>query len=191
MLITVLSPSICWKTQHSHLPSFSTRISNHLTDHFLISIPESVTYTNFRMCHFYLISPLYTPLKGNITCDWLLLCLVYPPTFNIPSSEIRKTSSTLNPTQKMITTASVRQTTSLRLSQLNFLSLHYLSNTYNKYFNTLIVIPNTCLFINTIIIFDPLINLPNQWPLVWQALAVNNLPSLEYIVSTIPSSHTP
>ena len=58
LLILIRSPSLCWKTQHSVLPSSSTIISSHIPTHLLISIPEPANYTKGSICQFPPIYPL-------------------------------------------------------------------------------------------------------------------------------------
>ena len=127
------------------------------------------------MLHFSPVSPFYFPFKLAIKCDCFLLFLVSSQKFNITSSDSSKTSSTLYPPQKSITTASSRQATSLQSSKLPLLTLHYFSHPSNKYKSTLLVIHKSCFFITPILIFDPLVIFPNKCHLVVQDVAYTTL----------------
>ena len=124
------------------------------------------------MCHFTPTYPLNTPFKANITCDCLLLCLVYSQTLKLPPGRKVKHPLTLTLNPNPITTAASRQSTSLQRSHFPFIPLQFSSHPPNKYFTILLGIPNSCFFITPIIIFYPLINFPSQSPLVGQAIAI-------------------
>ena len=119
---------------------------------------------------------------------WFLLSLVFPHKFNIPSRYVTKTTSTLNPPLNSITTAAAKQDTFLRLILDYFSTFHSSYHISRRDLTNLPVIIKYCFFITPILRFYPLISFPNQGPLMVHSIAVKILPSLHYIVSSIPRS---
>ena len=81
--ILSLSPPSLWKTQPSNRVSSSTYTSNHLSTHFLTSIPDFLVSTNGNMCHFSPVPPLNRPFNVTIMCKSSFFFLVSSHNFSI------------------------------------------------------------------------------------------------------------
>ena len=67
---------VSWKTRPSSLSSYSTNKLNHLTTHFLSSMPGIFLSNSINMCHLHPVYPLNSPCRFTITYP-ILGCILY------------------------------------------------------------------------------------------------------------------
>ena len=173
--ILIRSPHLWWKPHAAKLPPSYIKTYNNLLNNFIIWITKLTISTRGTMWHFYPVFPLKIPFRVTIKWYFSLLGLLSSYNFNIPSTEMIKTSSSLRPPPNPTNSTASKNNTSLLCMIFPYYLFQSAYHPTNSDFTSLLVTKNSYFFMTPICNFNPLKNWPNHGIFVWHFVFINLL----------------